>query len=146
MPTFIEKMARSTKHFISLAIILLWCLRLQQKFFTDPGLHVPVVSVPVSMAVLPVLNSRAAFMRVNCRHCNHRPLFSSRHPKFLVFFLLLIAGDVETNPGQKDNPPAPIPSSSKDYPAATITSGHSSNPPAKAGKHIRSYGHSFLSH
>ena len=40
-----------------------------------------------------VLNSRAAFMRVNCHH-SHRPLFSSQHSKFLIFFLLLIAGDV----------------------------------------------------
>ena len=89
--------------FVSLAVILLWSIRLQQKFVSDPGLHVPVVSVidpgllhvpvvsTVSLAV-PVLDSRAAFMRANCRH---NPLFSSRHPKSLVFFLLLIAGDVE---------------------------------------------------
>ena len=57
-----RQIARSTKRFISLAVILLWCLRLQQKLFTDPGPHVPADSVPVSLAV-PVLNSRSTFMR-----------------------------------------------------------------------------------
>ena len=137
-------MARSVKHFISLAVILLWCLRLQQKLFTDPGPHIPAVSVPFSLAV-SVLNSRSTFMWVNCRH-NHHPLFSSRHPKSLVFFLHLIAGDVETNPGPKDNLPALIPSSStlyKDYPPGTIPSSLS-KPPAKAGKRIRSCSHIVL--
>ena len=36
---------------------LLWCLRLQQKFFTDPGLIVPVVSVPISLAACSILFS-----------------------------------------------------------------------------------------
>ena len=78
-------MVSSTKRVLSLAVLLLWFLRFQQKFFADPGLHVPAVSIPSVSLAVPVLNAHAAFIRASCHH-NHRSLFSSRHSNLLSFF------------------------------------------------------------
>ena len=54
------------------------------QFCIDSRVHIPqTVSVSVSLAVL---NARATFMRVSCRH----NLFFSRRPKSPVIFLFLI--------------------------------------------------------
>ena len=93
-------MAKSISPLVMLAVLLL-CLRIQQKYSTVTDLGTLVPSVPVEVPVrlaLPLLNARAAG-----RSHTLCPPFSSRRPKSsIVFLLLLVAGDIESNPGPTD--------------------------------------------
>ena len=95
---------RHARCILVLGALLLCLLRLQHAFLEDFE-HVPSLSVSFSLAV-PFLKTRSAFVRV--RTCP-RTIFSySRRPSSAtIFFLLLISGDVEVNPGPTDNQPAP---------------------------------------
>ena len=88
-------------------------LRLQQTFVKDCEPSVPGFSVSFSLAVP---KTRSAFLRV---HSCRRPMFHSRRPFCAtIFFLLLISGDVEVNPGPTDNQPALAATNSQPVPAA----------------------------
>lgn len=93
---------------------LLLCLfvRLQHKIAVFPDIQAP--SCNFSVPPFFVLDTRSALLGV-CKLTRHRRgllssttvfgAVSSRHPSFALFILLL-SGDVETNPGPKDDSPA----------------------------------------
>ena len=79
---------------ILLGALLLCLLRLQQSFVDDIELHVPSTSVS-RMRSVSLFYTRYAFLT------RPRPTYSQtrRLSSSTIFYLLIISGDIELNPG-----------------------------------------------
>ena len=87
---------RHILHILALGTLLLGLSRSQQAFVAgNEAIHVPTFSVSLAVSSLNTLRTRPCF-------------YHSRRPySATIFFLLLISGDIEVNPGPIDNQPVP---------------------------------------
>lgn len=99
-----------SRRILVLGVLLLY-LKLHRSFATDIELYVP--NFPLSSLAASSFNTRYVLLT------RPRPTYSHtrRQSSAIIFYLLIISGDVEVNPGPLDNQPVSATDNSQSVPA-----------------------------